>query len=268
MIHKKLAVIGVGNMGWAIVQRILDANLISKEHLILLDPTLKERMGDRLDLNIAEDIQSAVKDADIILLAVKPQYLTDVLKDMQPHVKKDALFISIAAGYALSSIKEHVGKDTAIVRVMPNLAATVGESMSGWIKSPEVSQEQTSIVTQILQAIGKEIEVQDEQAIDAITAITGSGPAYAFYLTQLLEEAAADLGFRNDVAKTLALQTMIGSIKLLQESTFDAKTLKEHVTSKGGTTEAAFKEFERNGLDTSFKKGVKAAFQRAQELGK
>lgn len=268
MINKNLTVIGVGNMGWAVVQRLLEANIIAKDNLLLSDPAFRQRLQEKFDLHFTDDNTQAAKDADIILLAVKPQHLADLLQTIQPHLKKNVLLISIAAGFAITTIKTHVGQSVAVVRVMPNLCATVGESMSAWIKSSEVTADNINDVRQILQAIGKEVEVDDEQAIDAFTAVAGSGPAYVFYLAQLLEEAAHELGFRSDAAKTIALQTLKGSTKLLVESTFDAVTLRQHVTSKGGTTEAAFKEFDKQHVGEGVKKGIQAAFRRAQELGK
>ena len=265
--HKKqLAVIGVGNMGWAIVRRLFDAEVFARDQIILSDPSLRDRMQDRLDLHAADDNITAVNHADVILLAVKPQYIPSVLQEIAPHIPEHALLISIAAGFTIDSIRTYIGEHKAIARVMPNLCATVGESMSAWKKNAHVSLEQDAIIRCILQTIGKEVEVYDEHAIDAFTAIAGSGPAYVFYLVQMLEEAAVEMGFSDDVAKLIAKQVLQGSTHLLQASTFDAKTLREHVTSKGGTTEAAVEEFEKRGLTQSFIKGVKAAYKRAQEL--
>lgn len=266
MITQNLTVIGVGNMGWAIVQRLLQQGLISKDTLQLSDPTIRPRTERKFDVEFAPDNRTAVKDADIILLAVKPQHVPSVLKEIAPVLKKDMLLISIAAGFPIHTIRHFVGEGRPIVRVMPNLAATVGESMSGWIRTAEVTDEQAEMVKTLLNGIGKEIELTNEQGIDAITAISGSGPAYVLYLVQLLQEAAVELGFREDAAKMLALQTLKGTVALLEESSFDAAALRQQVTSKGGTTEAAFKVLEQQKVGEGFKKAVVRAFERAQEL--
>jgi pyrroline-5-carboxylate reductase len=151
---------------------------------------------------------------------------------------------------------------------MPNLGAQLGQSMSVWVKNEFVNIDQIQQVKSILNSIGKEIEVQTEDEIDKATAISGSGPAYIFYLLEVLEDSAKKLGFSDEVARSLARQTLIGSTEVIVSSDKSAKVLREQVTSKGGTTESAFKEFRRRGLGAIFGRGINAAYKRAIELGK
>lgn len=251
-VNKKIAIIGAGNMGQAIAQGLLSKKVLTKDRLFLTDSKTRNN-------------KEAVQKADIIILAVKPQMASTVLKEIKDAVK-DQFIISIMAGITINTIQSSLVKKIAIVRVMPNLAAKVGHSMSVWVRSREVTNAQTELVATILEAIGMQLELQNENQINAATAISGSGTAYFFYLTELLEKGAIELGFSQEEAKTLAMQTLLGSANLLISSSHSAKDLRDAVTSKGGTTEAAFKVFKKENLDKSFQLGIKAAYNKAKEL--
>jgi len=249
----KIAIIGAGNMGQAIAQGLLSNKIIAQNQLFLTNSKTRNN-------------HDAVKKADVIILAVKPQVSHGILQEIKDGVK-DQLIISIMAGISIHTIQQALGKK-AIVRVMPNLGAKVGLSMSVWVKSKEVTKNQKTVVKDILNAIGQELEVDGEEKINIATAISGSGPAYFFYFTELLEQEAIKLGFSQKDAQLLAVQTLQGSAELLRHSKLSTNTLRLHVTSKGGTTEAAFEEFAKNNFDKIFQEGVQAAKKRAEELNR
>lgn len=248
----KIAIIGIGNMGQAIILRFLKQKLLLKKNLFLS--------------NSSEDNKSAAENSDIIILAVKPQQIKQVLLNIKDVVSTKQLIISIAAGVEITNIKKLLNKDQPVVRVMPNLAVTVGKSIPVWVKSKEVTKYQTRLTKAILNSLGQEIQIKVESELDKVTAISGSGPAYAFYLAELLEKAAMKIGLEKNIATKLAVNTLIGSAYLLENTDKHPGILRSEVTSKGGTTEAAFKKFAKGGLDKVFLKGIKAAYKRAQEL--
>jgi pyrroline-5-carboxylate reductase len=269
MITKRIAIIGVGNMGGAIARRLLDKNVVGASNLFLCNKTLADLDEYRgFGCLVTDEIAEAVKNADVILFAVKPQVFLALLPELKKFIKPGQLILTIAAGVPIDFLKQAFGQSQPVVRIMPNLCAMIGESMSVWVKSEEVTRGQEAVVKEILQAIGKEIMFSKEELIDAATAISGSGPAYLFYLTEILETNARDLGIPAGAATLLARQTVIGSARLLANSEKSAKELRLGVTSKGGTTEAAFVVFDAINLKAVFKNGVRAAWIRAKELRK
>ena len=252
MIHEQIAIIGSGNMGQAIARGLLDKKIASQQQLHLTN----SQTGNK----------DAVKNATIIILAIKPQVKDTVFQEIQ-EVITDQLVISVMAGVTIDTIQNAL-KKIGVVRVMPNIAAKIGKSMSVWVKSPEVTATQVTQAEHILEAIGQQLELQTEDQIDKATAISGSGPAYFFYLTELLENAAKEIGFSPQDAKVLAEQTLVGSAELLQVTKDSAENLRRAVTSKGGTTEAAIETLQKENLQDTFIKGIKAAYKRATQLGK
>lgn len=252
-LENKIAVIGVGNMGQAIVSGLLRQKIVSKNNLFLS--------------NSSKDNKKVTENSEIIILAVKPQQIKKVLLDINDVVSSRQLIISISAGVQIITIKECLNKSQSVIRVMPNLCALVSKSISVWVKSKEVSQSQAKLAKQILKSFGEEVQIEKESDLNKVTAISGSGPAYLFYLVELLEQSAVKIGLDKDMASKLALQTIIGSAQLLENTNKKANILRTEVTSKGGTTEAAFKEFAKSNLNEVFLRGVKAAYKRAQKLG-
>ncbi len=248
-----IAIIGAGNMGQAIAQGLLSKKIITQEQLILTNSQTRNN-------------KEAVANADVIILAIKPQMAQTVVNEIKDQIK-DKLVISIMAGITIETIQQTLRKRVAVVRVMPNLGAKVGKSMSVWVKSKEVTKNHEAIVKSILEAIGMQLELQEEQQINMATAISGSGPAYFFYITELLAKAAERLGFSHAEASLLARQTFLGGAELLQASNQSVVGLRHAVTSKSGTTEAAIETFQKANLQGTMTKGVLAAFQRARELG-
>lgn len=249
---EKIAIIGNGNMGKAITSGLLSRKIVIKNQIFLTDSKTKNN-------------KEAVQKAEIIILAVKPQVIKPVLEEIKNCIKNQ-LVVSILAGVTIKYIQENIGKKIAVVRVMPNLAAKVGQSMSVFVCSKEVNKTQKKLLKIILNAIGKELELQNEEQINSATAISGSGPAYFFYLTEVLGKGAIKLGFTKEEARLLAKQTLLGSADLLQASTYSAEELRHAVTSKGGVTECAILEFKKANLQAVILNGIFSAFNKAQEL--
>jgi len=213
------------------------------------------------------DNGSATEATEIVVLAVKPQILPEVARSLAGSIDKDKhLVISIAAGIRSHDIDRWLGGDQAIVRCMPNTPALVQSGATGLFANARVSDEQCSLAESILRSVGITLWVKDEALIDAVTAVSGSGPAYFFLVIEALEDAGVKLGLDRDSARLLSLETAFGAAKLALESKDTAATLRQRVTSKGGTTEQALKVLEEGGLRTLFAEALKAAAQRANEL--
>ncbi len=267
MIDKKIGIIGCGNMGEAILDRL--SNILEKSVSIMVsefDAKRRDYIQSRYKVIVEIDNNEVVKFADVIILAVKPKDLESVLKaEVCCGASKDKLLISIAAGITTKYIESIIGKDVPVIRIMPNMAATIGESVSSISSGSAVTPEHMELAKEIFLTIGDVIEV-DEKLVDAVTAISGSGPAYFFYMIEALIEAGCAAGLKEDVAKSLVLKTALGSAKLLEILKEPPAILRSKVTSKGGTTEAAIKVFESKKFKDIIKDAVEAARARSREL--
>lgn len=265
MLNHKIAIIGVGTMGWAIAQQLIDKQVVKSENLFLSDRSLKPGTLQKFNLSSVEDNKAAVVKGDVVILAVKPQDLADLLEEISFYILENTLIISIVAGIEMEAIQSYFQDKHPIVRVMPNLGTIVAQSVSCWIKNEEVTVEQVEITKTILTSFGEEVELEKEDEIDKVTAISGSGPAYFFYIAQLLEEGARKLGLNPETARKLVIQTAKGSTALY-ESSRDADYLRRQVTSKDGTTDAAFKVLDGKKVHETFINAVEASYKRAKEL--
>ncbi|MBX3177888.1 MAG: pyrroline-5-carboxylate reductase [Candidatus Hydrogenedentes bacterium] len=267
MISETLGFLGYGNMGAAIAEGLIGLGAIEKDRVLAFDPS-PDRMAAAREAGIAcaASLPDLVAGSSVLLLAVKPQIMGAVLDEVRPHCAPDSLVISIAAGISTGFIQERLGADTAVVRVMPNTPYLVHAGAAGIAASPQCSDAQIFLAREIFASMGI-AELVDESALDAITALSGSGPAYFFYLVECLVEAAAAQGLDRAVAERLAAQTLVGAGKLLQETGEPAETLRKKVTSPGGTTEAALNAYRDGGLDALVADAVAAAVRRSRELG-
>lgn len=269
MITKKIGIIGCGNMGEAILNRLSD--VLEKSVSIMVsefDAKRRDYIQSKYKVIVEVDNNEVVKFADVIILAVKPKDIEAILKtEVCCGASKEKLLISIAAGITTEYIEGIVGKDVPVIRAMPNMAASIGESVSSISAGCNVKPEHVELAKEIFLAIGDVVEV-DEKLVDAVTAISGSGPAYFFYLAEALTEAGCAEGLKEDVVKRLVLKTALGSAKLLESLKEDPAILRSRVASKGGTTEAAIKIFELYKLKNIIKDAVKAARSRSKELQK
>jgi pyrroline-5-carboxylate reductase len=234
--------------------------------VVEIDAQARERLARELGVRAHGELAAGAAGAECIVLAVKPQQLAEVARALAPHAA-NALVISIAAGIRVQDLSRWLGAHPRIVRAMPNTPALALAGMTGLYATPAVSREDRERAEEILKAAGETLWVEDEQAIDAVTAISGSGPAYVFYFIEALEAAGRDLGFDAGAARLLALQTFAGAVKLAAESPDPVATLRARVTSKGGTTERAIATLDERAVRAAIIAAAHAAAQRSKELG-
>lgn len=265
----RVAFIGFGNMAKAVVDGAVNAGTLLKNNIIVSSPGLCNGTK-TAGYEIAKNNPDAAKKADIIILGVKPNMIETVcgeIADSLLEKNTSPLIISIAAGVTTGTIQKYLRNETLpIVRIMPNIAIAVGLGASGFYATPLVTTGQTLQIKSILESTGILVTVDDEDDLDKITAISGSGPAYFLLIQELLTSAAMNLGLRHDVANTLVAQTMLGTSVLTRNSTLDFRALREQVTSKGGTTAAGVNCFIDGGIERLINEAVNAAYKRAIEL--
>ncbi|MDD5054707.1 MAG: pyrroline-5-carboxylate reductase [Candidatus Peribacteraceae bacterium] len=256
-----LAIIGVGNMGSAFAYGL---SHMKPAMILRLCDGNSEKLRNFPNAKHFTDPKKAIVGTSAILLAVKPQSSKELLNDLSPLLK-DRLVISIMAGISLKTLGKLTGSKR-IVRAMPNLPATIGLGCTGWCATPAVSKPDRTFVETIFGAVGTQIELNDESKLDAVTAISGSGPAYFFLLAELLGIKALKEGFSPQESAVLARATMIGSGVLAANDKRTLTELREAVTSKGGTTEAALASLKGNHLDTIINEAIDAAIARSRKL--
>ncbi|HKI99023.1 MAG TPA: pyrroline-5-carboxylate reductase [bacterium] len=263
----KYAFIGGGNMGRALAAALVGKGVCLAEDILVVEPAeaARERVAN-LGCVVAEQIDAAVSEAPVVLLAVKPQSAPHMFEQLKPHLKANQVVVSIMAGVTIDTVHNALEHE-AIVRVMPNTPAQVGLGMNVYHAAPTVTGTQLRAVEALLQASGESLAVANEDAIDAATAVSGSGPAYVFYIAEHWTNAALKLGFTAEEAEQLVQQTLIGATALWKDQRVPPATLREQVTSKGGTTAAALEHFEQHEIGKHFEEGVERAYQRAKELG-
>jgi len=263
----RVGIIGCGNMGSTLIKGILLAKVISAGRILAcdVDRSKADLAKRRLGVKLVRSNKILAKKSDIIILAVKPKNIDGVLKEISGTMTSRKLLISIAAGITIQHIQKALEEKAAIVRAMPNMPGLVGAGISAVSFNRLVKASDKIAVRVIFSSLGEVVDV-GENLMDAVTAISGSGPAYFFYLVELLIAAGMKLGLSKDTANKLAVKTISGSAKILEACGEDSTRLRARVTSKGGTTEAAFKVFKRKRLDKVIKAGVQAAARRAKEL--
>jgi len=264
----QISFVGSGNMAEAMIKGLLGKEMVTPSNLLASDPIAERRrvIQERYGLEVTPDNRAAAQRGDVVVLAVKPQVLPDVMSDIKGAVRSDSLVISIVAGVPIQTIA-HATEHQAIVRVMPNTPAMVGQGMSVWTATAAVSQAQRDQARLILSSLGEEIEVEQEDYIDMATALSGSGPAYVFLFIEALTDAAVHLGFSRPVAERIVLQTLQGSIALARESAAHPAELRNMVTSPAGTTAEALYQLEKGGFRSVISKAVWAAYQKSRSLG-
>jgi len=266
----KLTFIGAGNMAGSIIGGLINngypAQLI---HATDLDAEKLGKLQSRFGILTGTDNIAASKQSDAIILAVKPQIMAKVLVPLSATIQAHRpLIISIAAGITVNNLQDWLGAETAIVRTMPNMAALVQASATGLFANDTVTARQKEIAFTIFDAIGTAIWFEDEQDIDRVVAVSGSGPAYFFLVMEAMEKAAVNMGLKADIARQLTLQTAFGAAKLALAGDIDSAELRRQVTSPGGTTEQAIMCLEAGGLIPLFEEAMQAAMARSKELAR
>lgn len=260
-----ISVIGAGIMGEALISALIASGITPGSI------TISEKREDRAQELVSRygvghaDLAENVATSDAILLVVKPQDMETVLREIKSSIRPETLLISFAAGKRIEFISSHLGGLNPVIRVMPNTPTLVGEGMAAMSIGPKVSLSQSEFVRGFLAATGRVVEVTEDLQ-DAVTAVSGSGPAYFFYFVESMVKAGTELGLSNDVATELTVQTMVGAAKLLATSDKSATTLRENVTSPNGTTAAAIASFDSANLAQTVKNAMIAAYDRSREL--
>ena len=263
----KLAIIGGGNMGRAMAHSLIATQTLSPSKLMIIElvSTLRNDLAQELGCAVRENIDDEVSRFFGILLAVKPQNASSVMKDLAPFLASNQVVISIMAGISIEQMIRELNH-RSIVRVMPNTPAQIGEGMSIYYGAGDVTNAQIQFTQSILNAIGRAFSVDQEDAIDAATAISGSGPAYVFYIAEQMMACAIKFGFSYEQASIMTQQTIKGAVLLWEKQSIPVDELRHRVTSPGGTTEAALRSFEESRLGVLFQEGLRAAYLRAKEL--
>lgn len=267
--NKKIGMIGCGNMGEAIFSRL--AQVMDKSTALMvseMDAARRDAIMAKYKIIVEIDNNYVVKYSDIIILAVKPKDVESVLtQEVCCGVSPNKLLISIAAGITTKRIESVVGKDIPVIRVMPNMPAIIGEAISSISAGSSAVKEHMDAAREIFSLIGEVVEI-DEKMVDAVTAISGSGPAYFFYFIEALEDAAKKLKLDRKTAEMLVMKTASGSVRLLDMLKEDPAGLRQRVTSKGGTTEAAMKVFKSKKFKDIVRSAATAACKRSKEMSK
>lgn len=268
MLDKKITFIGPGVMAEAMIAGLIGQNLASPETLLASGP--REERGldlqEKYGIRTTTDNGAAASDADVVVLSVKPQRLTEVMTGLY-RIRPEALVLSIVAGASIQKISKTL-KHEAVVRSMPNTPGQIGEGITVWTASQGTSDEQREIARRILGALGEEVFVEDEGYLDMATALSGTGPAYVFLFTEALIDAGVHMGFPRRIAEQLVLKTIRGSVDYYYHAERHPATLRNQVTSPGGTSAAALYYLEKAGFRTAISRAVWAAYQRSLELGK
>lgn len=263
----RFAVIGPGVMGEAIIASLLQKELTSPAGVAAAGPRSArgEELVERYHIRFSGNAEAA-HDADVVILSVKPQRLEAVMKDLHGVIPPSSLVISIIAGAKVSALQTGLAH-RAVIRAMPNTPAQIGEGIAVWTAAPEVTPQQCELAARILQALGKEVFVEDENYLDMATALSGTGPAYVFLFMEAMIDAGVHLGFPRRIAEQLVTQTLRGSVDYYAGRKQHAASLRNEVTSPGGTSAEALYYLEKAGFRTAISRAVWAAYERSQELG-
>ena len=263
----KIGFIGGGNMAAALIGGLAGKLTPGTNiHVVDINEDALRRLNTQFGVTTAAQLNDTLAQCEVIVLAVKPQQMRDVVTQLKPYVKSQ-LILSIAAGIRAVDLSRWLGGHQAIVRTMPNTPSLVGLGMTGMVAMNGVSPQQREQADAIMRAVGKTVWLEDEAQIDPLTAISGSGPAYVFYFIESMQQAAKEMGLTEAQGTELAIATFQGAAQLAANAKEPVSVLRERVTSKGGTTYAALTSMEESGVKDAIVRAVKAAAQRGRELG-
>jgi pyrroline-5-carboxylate reductase len=265
---KKLAILGSGNMGEALVKGLLRAGKVPPESLVCTDERAerREELQKRYGVHVSGDNRAAVAGADIVVIAVKPQVIDAVLEAIAPAVDAKKLVISIAAGVPIAALARKLGAGVRIIRTMPNTPALVGAGATALARGPHATEQDLEQALALFEAVGVAVVVE-EHHLDAVTGLSGSGPAFVFMAIEALADGGVKVGLARPVAMALAAQAVMGSAKLVLETGEHPGRLKDQVTSPGGTSIAGVHALEQHGFRAALIAAVEAATRRSRELG-
>jgi len=267
MLNKIIGVIGCGNMGGALIKGIVQSGEVKAENILALDDNHKkaEAISKKYGVTARARLNDLVKQADYIILAVKPDVIEGVLKKMNKDELEDTVIISIAAGVTVKTIEKALECECKISRVMPNTPALVGEGMCAICYNDKIVEKEKTLIKKIFECAGKVIEVE-EKHMNAITALSGSGPAYVFMFIEAMADAGVRMGLKRDISYKLAAHTVLGSAKMVIETEKHPGELKDMVCSPGGTTIEAVYELEKRGFRGTIMKAIGECYEKAEEM--
>jgi pyrroline-5-carboxylate reductase len=256
-------------MAAAMIVGLLREKLASPENLFASDPRVDrgEELREKYGIQPFTDNAAAVKEADVVVLSIKPQRLSPVLEELKGNIPEKALVLSIIAGATIEKMSTGLGHDK-IIRTMPNTPARIGEGITVWVASDAVSDAQKKQARTILSALGEEVFVEDEYYLDMATALSGTGPAYVYMFMEAMIDAGVHMGFPRRISEKLVVQTMRGSVNFYEKNDVHVAALRNQVTSSGGTSAEALYYLEKAGVRTAISRAIWAAYQRSLELGR
>jgi len=263
----RVAVLGAGKMGGILLQAFLKSDLFPADLIVatVAHEVRAQSLAQQLGISVTTDNLAAAKSADIILLGVKPLQVADVVREIAPALTPDKLLISFAASVGTAAIEAAAGRNVAVVRAMPNTPAALGAGITALCRGSNVSEEQLALAQHLFATVGRTVVV-DEKHMDAVTGLSGSGPAFLYIIIEALAEAGVNVGLPRDVATLLAAQTTYGAARMVLETGAHPALLKDEVTTPAGCTVDGILELEKGGLRVTLIKAVKRATERAREL--
>ncbi|WP_066293863.1 pyrroline-5-carboxylate reductase [Bacillus sp. FJAT-29937] len=267
---KKIAFIGAGSMAEALISGLVENKLVDSKRIWVTNKADQEKLTElqnRYGVQSTYQLDEIFQDTDIVFLAMKPKDAAEAISRIKNYLTEEILVISVLAGVGISSIEKLAEKPLAVVRAMPNTSAAVGKSATALAINDKVSNEQMRLVSKMFETVGLTTIVQEEQ-LDAVTGLSGSGPAYIYYLAEAMEKSAMDIGLEKTVAKELIVQTLLGAAEMLSKSAKEPKQLRKEVTSPGGTTEAGIKILDSYSVQNAFIDCIKEAAAQSKRLGK
>lgn len=266
----KLTMIGAGNMAEALLQGMINNQLIQAEKIWVTNRSNEQKLQElkeKYAVNISYDQEKLLAGADVIILAMKPKDVARAMEQIRQYLTKDTLIISVLAGVPMESIETLAGQKLPVVRAMPNTSAAIGLSATGVAVNDIVTDGQKELIKTIFDTVGLTVFVKEEQ-LDAVTGVSGSGPAYVYYLAEAMEKGAVEIGLDPEIAKALVRQTLLGAANMLEQSGKSPEQLRKEVTSPGGTTEAGLKVLDAHQVNKAFAECIQTATSRSKEMGK
>ncbi|QCJ43368.1 pyrroline-5-carboxylate reductase [Bacillus sp. S3] len=266
---KKIAIVGAGSMAEALISGILENGLIDRKNIWVTNNSNANRLkglNDRYGIRSTYDLHTLFDNADIVMLAMKPKDADSAIAKIREHLTEQMLVVSVLAGVSMNTIETLARKSLSIARAMPNTSAAVGKSATAIAINSRVTDVQLESAEQLFSTVGLARFVEEEQ-LDAVTGLSGSGPAYIYYLIEAMENSAAGIGLEKEMAQELIVQTLIGAAEMVKNSSKSPEQLRREVTSPGGTTEAGVKILEEHGVQQAFISCIQAATAQSKKMG-
>lgn len=265
----KFAIIGAGAMGEAIIGGLIRQKLTHPENIHASEPRIErcEELQNKYAISVSSNNLEVIKEVDVVVLAVKPQRLEKVMHELSGHIPPRAVLVSIIAGASIEKISKGL-QHKSVVRTMPNTPGQIGKGITVWFASDAVDDQQLAKAKLMLQALGEDIQVDEEYYLDMATAVSGTGPMYVYLFMEAFMDSAVHLGFSRHIAEKLVIETIRGSVDYYESQSVHVADLRNKVTSPGGTSAAALYYLEKAGFRTAVSRAIWAAYERSQQLGK